>query len=523
MKSWIRVRHCVCILLIAILIFALPFVSVYAEGIYYSEKESVTADNEGAAAVVDEKTAATEDATEVSKPAATILSYRVKQDGEWSAYIKKGATTSKVETAKSITNLDVAVTSGYTGSVYFRTYTEKGWSAYTTTGKTSVTKGKLQAIKMKLTGELAEQYDIYYRVHMTNGKWLDWASNGGKAGSIDLKQRINAISIKLVAKGKKAPGDTKEPYVTKPEIAYKSAMAGKKLSDSEEKTWGQTSGSKKNKTAITGIKLKLSHMQIPGSIEYRVTTEGGRYGNWVSAGKLAGHEKSDKTLSKIQIRLTGQVSKAYDIYYRVKIKRYGWLGWSKNGESAGSTGLDLPITAYQVKLVKKGAECTLDTKDSYLVSNQLEYVIKVNKRKNCITVYLNDKPIKAFVCSAGEATPTGTFHTMARYRWKALIHEVWGQYSTRIVGHILFHSVPYHEPDNRTLLTGSYRKLGTTASAGCIRLTCRDAKWIYDNCKLKTKVVIYNSNDPGPLGKPKAPYLPPGQKWDPTDPAFSKK
>lgn len=514
MRDRIFSTYNICFLLLAVVIFAVSFVSVNAEGTYYSEEQPSTAGTE--------EILTTEDATEVPKPIETTLSYRVKQDGEWTAYRKKGSTAAKVETAASITNLDVAISSGYMGTVKFRSYTEKGWSAYTTTGHTSVTKGKLQAVSMKLTDELAEQYDIYYRVHMTDGKWLDWASNGGSAGSIDLKQRINAISIKLVTKGKKAPGSTKEPYVTKPDIAYRAVMAGKRLSDSTDKTWGKTSGSKNNKTAITGIKMQLSHMQISGGIEYRVTTEGGKFGKWVSEGKLAGWEKSNRELSRIQIRLTGKISKAYDIYYRVKIKRYGWLGWTQNGKTAGSTGLGLPITAYQVKLVKKGVKSTLDTKNSYLVSNQQEYVIKVNKKMNCVTVYLHDKPIKAFVCSTGEATPIGTFHTMVRYRWKQLIHEVWGQYCTRIVGHILFHSVPYHECDNKTLLTGSYRKLGKTASAGCIRLTCRDAKWIYDNCKLKTKVVIYNSNNPGPLGKPKAPYLPSGQKWDPTDPAFCK-
>lgn len=513
MKSRMLIRHCLCVLMLVIMAFAVPLVLVRAEGIYYSgDMPEVGSSGE-------------EPSTEyiAEQPVETALFYRVKQAGEWSDYQSKGSTASKVESSKSITNIDVSITSGYTGVVCFGTYTENGWSEYTRSGETKTTYGKIQAIRMKLTDQLAERYDIYYRVHMTDGKWLDWASNGGKAGSIDLKQRINAIHVKLVAKGGKAPGNTKKPYVMKPDIVYKAALAGKKLSESKDKSWGQTSGSTKNKTAITGIKMKLSNLQIPGGMEYRVVAEGEKFGDWVSAGKLAGHEKSDKTLARLQIRLTGQLAKAYDIYYRVKIKRYGWLDWTKNGKTAGSTGLDLPITAYQVKLVKKAEKVSWDTENSYLVSNEQEYVIKVNKQMNCITVYLNDKPIKAFVCSTGEATPTGTFYTMVRYRWKELIHEVWGQYCTRIVGHILFHSVPYHEANNKTLLTGSFRKLGTTASAGCIRLTCRDAKWIYDNCKLKTKVVIYKSNDPGPLGKPKAPYLPAGQKWDPTDPAFTKK
>lgn len=152
------------------------------------------------------------------------------------------------------------------------------------------------------------------------------------------------------------------------------------------------------------------------------------------------------------------------------------------------------------------------------------YQIKVNKKKNCVTVYAMDTsgkysiPVKAMVCSTGRATPLGKYNTKAKYVWKALNGGVWGQYSTRIVGGILFHSVPYRTAKKDTLKNSYYNKLGTTASAGCVRLTTKDAKWIYDNCPLKTPVVIYSSSDPGPLGKPSAIKVPKSNKWDPTDP-----
>ena len=56
---------------------------------------------------------------------------------------------------------------------------------------------------------------------------------------------------------------------------------------------------------------------------------------------------------------------------------------------------------------------------------------------------------------------------------------------------------------------------------GCVRLTVEDAKWIYDNCPSGTYVEIYDSEDPGPLGKPEALKLDadsPNKGWDPTDP-----
>ncbi len=159
---------------------------------------------------------------------------------------------------------------------------------------------------------------------------------------------------------------------------------------------------------------------------------------------------------------------------------------------------------------------------------KLPYLIKVNRYHNTITVYEMDEkgeytvPVKAMVCSVGTDFKTiqGTFKTSAKYRWKLLMGNVYGQYATRIVGGILFHSVYYYENNNpASLATKEYNKLGTAASHGCVRLTVADAKWIYDNCALGTTVIIYDDKkSPGPLGKPTAMKLEKGVGWDPTDP-----
>lgn len=159
-----------------------------------------------------------------------------------------------------------------------------------------------------------------------------------------------------------------------------------------------------------------------------------------------------------------------------------------------------------------------------------EYSLTVNKSTNCVTVYQkttsgNFVPVKAMICSVGEdnyenETPAGSFKTQAKYEWRPLFGDVYGQYATRIDGHILFHSVYYKETDPRTLKTEEYNKLGSSASAGCVRLTAADAKWIYDNCKLGTAVnIIEKGTDP--LPRPEAIKLgsnAPYPSWDPTDP-----
>lgn len=156
------------------------------------------------------------------------------------------------------------------------------------------------------------------------------------------------------------------------------------------------------------------------------------------------------------------------------------------------------------------------------------YYIKVNYGANVVTIYKKDKsgkytvPVKAMVCSTGKATPTsGTYKMSNKYRWHQLEGGVYGQYCSRITGHILFHSVPYKTNSPDTLKYAAYDKLGTKASAGCIRLTVADAYWIYSNCASGTYVEFYSSSDPGPLGKPSAQKISSNEKcrnWDPTDP-----
>lgn len=165
----------------------------------------------------------------------------------------------------------------------------------------------------------------------------------------------------------------------------------------------------------------------------------------------------------------------------------------------------------------------------HLIGKQKRYVIKVNKRQQIVTVYAKDGkngyiiPVKAFVCSPGYPTPTGTFYTKAKYRWKMMVGGSWAQWSTRIDGPFLFHSVIYDGyQNNKKLYVNAYNILGQTASLGCVRLTAEDAKWIYDNCKLKTKVVIYNSDKQEPFHKPKSKKLKKSHTWDPTDPNCKK-
>lgn len=160
-----------------------------------------------------------------------------------------------------------------------------------------------------------------------------------------------------------------------------------------------------------------------------------------------------------------------------------------------------------------------------------KYRLEVNCEQNVVNVYEKDSNgeytncVKVMLCSIGSATPRSGTYSLKKYggwEWKGLQGDVYGQYATQITGNILFHSVPYTEKYNPASLEWwEYDKLGTAASLGCIRLTVKNAKWIYDNCAVGTKVMFYNDSNPGPLGKPSERKIS-GEEayrdWDPTDP-----
>lgn len=152
------------------------------------------------------------------------------------------------------------------------------------------------------------------------------------------------------------------------------------------------------------------------------------------------------------------------------------------------------------------------------------YYIKVYKKANFLIIFAKDEsgtyniPVRAMRVSCGYGTPTGTYYTPYRYRWLKMVGDTYAQWCTQIQGNYLFHSVPNWTYNNFDLEVDEYNHLGDTRSMGCIRLNCRDAKWIYDNCVLGTKVFISAIETTGPLSKPEGLQIPYWHTWDPTDP-----
>jgi len=165
----------------------------------------------------------------------------------------------------------------------------------------------------------------------------------------------------------------------------------------------------------------------------------------------------------------------------------------------------------------------------FFIDTRPDYTVFVNRALNCITIVQQEEdgtvtPVKAMVCSCGREgheTPEGVFQTSDYYEWRRMVDGSYGRYAVRFNGKILFHSVPYIEESPDTLEWEEYNRLGENASLGCVRLSAEDAKWIYDNCKPGTAVVVYSDSEvAGLLEKPTAIKIAedsPCRGWDPTD------
>lgn len=145
-------------------------------------------------------------------PAGATLTYRTRaRYKKWEKkYKPQGNLSGSVNKKRTLEAVQMKFKSSTSGKLQYRVHTYKyGWSAYKTNGQTAGRKGgKLDQIQIRLTGELAQKYDVYYRVHVrTDNGWTNWAKNGESAGAVHYARFIEAIQVVLTEKDAGAPGD----------------------------------------------------------------------------------------------------------------------------------------------------------------------------------------------------------------------------------------------------------------------------------------------------------------------------
>ncbi len=297
------------------------------------------------------------------------VSYRTHVENiGWQNYVKNGATAGTSGQGLRLEGINIKLeNNSISGNIEYCTHVQNiGWQNYVKNGTMSGTSGKglrLEAIKIRLTGELAKQYDIYYRVHCQNFGWMGWAKNGAESGSAGYGYRLEAIQIKLVKKNEKAPGSTANSYKQNL-ITYQTHVQN--VGWQELVNVGEMSGTSGQSLRLEGIKINLNNLGISGNIEYCTHVQNIGWQNYVKNGTMSGTSGKSLRLEAIKIRLTGDISKKYDVYYRVHCENFGWMGWAKNGAQSGSAGYGYRLEGIEIVLVEKGGKAPGSTANSFI-------------------------------------------------------------------------------------------------------------------------------------------------------------
>ena len=169
----------------------------------------------------------------VAGEANVNIAYRTHvQSFGWQGWKYNGMMSGTSGKAKRLEGINIKLTNKpYSGNIVYTTHVQSiGWqgnennvNTWFRDGQMAGTSGRakrLEAIRIALTGEMAEHYDVYYRVHAQTYGWLAWTKNGEAAGTAGLSKRLEGIQIVLVPKGGAAPANNYGGVVTTNKQTY---------------------------------------------------------------------------------------------------------------------------------------------------------------------------------------------------------------------------------------------------------------------------------------------------------------
>lgn len=317
------------------------------------------------------------------------------QDIGWQGVVKNGEISGTSRRSLRLEGIKMNISnSDLAGSVEYRTHVQEiGWQGYVKDNQLSGTSGKslrLEAIQIRLTGEIANAYDVYYRVHIEDKGWLNWAKNSESAGSQSAAKRLESIQIKLVKKGKAAPegngkafligNEAKRPDEIKPTVNYQTHVQNIGWQGVVKN--GEIAGTSGKNLQLEAIKINLSDADaaLAGNIEYSTHIQNIGWQDYKANGALSGTTGKNLQLEAIKIKLSGDVSRYYDVYYRVHIQDKGWLNWAANGAPAGSQSASKRLEAIQIKIVRKGETAPKGSGKAFLVGDEARTPAEIANR-----------------------------------------------------------------------------------------------------------------------------------------------
>lgn len=396
-------------------------------------------------------------------------------------------------------------------SLSFRIYNSKGKKVATVSGKRKNTSGSQfsATVTMKKLNYKLDNYTIKAVLTDTNGKTKTIsksvsADQRAKSGTLSVTKKQKKASCVYKLTGAYLPGNIKKVDF----VLYK--VKGKSKKKQDTYTVKSTSGKKKITTTVDNTKT--------GS--YLIRAYG--YTAW------------NKRV------LLNEVS------YKLKKKDMGKNGWyyeKYNGKKYKLYYINNVKQTDVTKLLKLKKSSSTHTNNFY---------IEVNRAACTVTVFMKNKdtgkydlPVKTCTVSVGRDTstmagtsalspkssytPLGNYSICTngqsvKYTMKPMLEPdgstLYARWATHIVGNVYFHAIAVGSQSHYALSSNTYNRLGSPASAGCIRMTVADAKWIYDYASTGStvKIIKGSASKPGPMGK-NAVIKTKGVNYDPTDPA----
>ena len=271
------------------------------------------------------------------------IEYRLLANGK-GAWKSDGA-ASVIPNGQSATKVQIKLGDGQMGSVQYKAYVNGfGWQGLRANGRSAgsstASSKSVSAVRIALTGKVSQLYDVIYKAKNADGSWGPWLKNGKTAGV--KNGTLTGLRIKLRAKAKKTASGAGIV-----DINYRA-----KLKNARWQPWvsNYAGAGKVSKTArIQALRMKLDAGAYGGHVQYRIRLAGGEWLPWKTDGASTGEYNS---IEAIQIKLTGSISKKYDIVYRTYVNGVGWQSRVSNGTTAG-TSEGRRIKAVQIKVVSK--------------------------------------------------------------------------------------------------------------------------------------------------------------------------
>ena len=300
----------------------------------------------------------------------------------WMSSKRDGSTAGTTGQSKSVEDLKVSILNPVEdGSVQINANVSGvGWQGWDTPsaseGGTTGQGRAVEAVRLRLTGSLAKDYDVYYRVHASNIGWMAWAKDGEEAGTTGMSYSLEAVQIKLIKKGTSHPDTSGYPHLEIPTVTYSAQVKG---------AWqnyvpaGEVSGTTGQGIPITGFSAKTTS-SVAGGIAYQLHLSNVGWTSGKTNGEQLSSTAESNSVEAIKISLSGDLATYFDVWYRVHVDNVGWLGWTKNGAVAGSTGYGTHVQAVQVRLTRKGANAPGSTVSPCLLGQPSAFANPMQKK-----------------------------------------------------------------------------------------------------------------------------------------------